>query len=277
MMFEAGKKSVGAAYLLWIFTGGLGGHRFYVGRPGMGVVILVMTLLGLLTYPAGYFFLLFSGILVIVDAFQIPQWINSLNVELANRIVPSSPQVDNPPPLPTAPLAANATPGKGTSSPLLWAIGGIVLLAALGSLSKPPAAPPPQVSAEPLQWSAAVLTDVASPPPAPALQEIGVPSDMTGRYYAQSIKKIKPGLVRIVSQRDGPSGTIFTHRECGCATATYRTLGTGDTIKEMTASPADPGMSKLVMGRDGVGSSSFHVCEHACSAIGSRLDRSQTR
>ena len=34
MQFEANKKSVGVAYLLWAFFGGFGAHRFYLGRSG---------------------------------------------------------------------------------------------------------------------------------------------------------------------------------------------------------------------------------------------------
>src|ERR1700733_8615094 len=33
-------KSTGAAYLWWLFLGGFGAHKFYLGRPGMGVLYL---------------------------------------------------------------------------------------------------------------------------------------------------------------------------------------------------------------------------------------------
>src|SRR5262249_731879 len=39
------KKSTGIAYLLWFFFGGFGGHNYYVGKPGLGLMQLV-----------GYFF-----------------------------------------------------------------------------------------------------------------------------------------------------------------------------------------------------------------------------
>lgn len=34
------------AYLLWLFLGGLGAHRFFLGRTGSGLTMLAMTLLG---------------------------------------------------------------------------------------------------------------------------------------------------------------------------------------------------------------------------------------
>jgi TM2 domain-containing membrane protein YozV len=33
-------KTTGAAYLWWLFLGGFGAHKFYLGRPGMGVLYL---------------------------------------------------------------------------------------------------------------------------------------------------------------------------------------------------------------------------------------------
>lgn len=33
-------KSTGTAYLWWLFLGALGAHKFYLGRPGMGVLYL---------------------------------------------------------------------------------------------------------------------------------------------------------------------------------------------------------------------------------------------
>lgn len=46
-------KSTGAAYLLWLFLGGAGGHRFYLGRSGSGAVMLILFILGLITSVIG--------------------------------------------------------------------------------------------------------------------------------------------------------------------------------------------------------------------------------
>jgi TM2 domain-containing membrane protein YozV len=43
-----GKKSLGTAYLLWLFFGFAGFHRFYIGKIGTGVIyLLTFGLLGL--------------------------------------------------------------------------------------------------------------------------------------------------------------------------------------------------------------------------------------
>jgi len=55
---ENRKKSVAAVWILWVFLGWAGGHRFYLGRIGTGVGML-LTFGGL-------------GIWWIVDAFLVP-------------------------------------------------------------------------------------------------------------------------------------------------------------------------------------------------------------
>ncbi len=44
MVFEANRKSVGVAYLLWIFLGALGAHRFYAGATRTAIAQLVLAL-----------------------------------------------------------------------------------------------------------------------------------------------------------------------------------------------------------------------------------------
>lgn len=67
-------KSVAAAYLIWLFLGCFGGHRFYVGKKGSGVAILLLTVVGILTaaIAVGIIFLVVVGIWVFVDLFLIP-------------------------------------------------------------------------------------------------------------------------------------------------------------------------------------------------------------
>lgn len=67
-------KSAGVAYLLLIFLGGLGAHRFYLGATGTGVVMLILSIVGVLTSPIGVGFVLLAavGIWWIVDLFLIP-------------------------------------------------------------------------------------------------------------------------------------------------------------------------------------------------------------
>jgi TM2 domain-containing membrane protein YozV len=64
---DSGKnKSVGTAYALWLLLGIFGGHWFYLGRPGRGVL---------------YFFTL-GGFLIgwIVDLFTLPNHVRRINV-----------------------------------------------------------------------------------------------------------------------------------------------------------------------------------------------------
>lgn len=67
------QKSGGVAWLLWFFTGGIGGHRFYLGRIGTGVAML-LTLGGL-------------GIWTLVDLFLMSGMIKSTNETIENEIL----------------------------------------------------------------------------------------------------------------------------------------------------------------------------------------------
>jgi len=88
MLYDANKKSIGVAYLLWFFLGSVGGHRFYAGKTGTAIVLLVLTLLGVLLsfIGIGGFLLMVVGIWVIVDAFLIPGWIRRQNTQLATSL-----------------------------------------------------------------------------------------------------------------------------------------------------------------------------------------------
>lgn len=55
---DSRKKSVAATWLLWLFLGEFGAHRFYLGRVGTGIAML-LTLGGLFIWA-------------LVDAFLIP-------------------------------------------------------------------------------------------------------------------------------------------------------------------------------------------------------------
>src|SRR5436190_11973410 len=89
MMFEANKKSIVVAYLLWFFLGGLGGHRFYFGKTGSAVAQLLLAIFGVLLLVVlglGLLLLVPLWIWVLVDAFLIPGWIATSNSELAARL-----------------------------------------------------------------------------------------------------------------------------------------------------------------------------------------------
>lgn len=67
-------KSPVVAYLLLIFLGGFGAHRFYLGQTGTATTMLVLTILGLMTFVivVSMFMLAAVGIWCIVDIFLIP-------------------------------------------------------------------------------------------------------------------------------------------------------------------------------------------------------------
>lgn len=74
---ERNKKSTAVAYLLLIFLGGFGAHKFYLGKKVAGIVYLFLFLLGLFTLALGIggLFLIIVGIACIVDLFITPKHI----------------------------------------------------------------------------------------------------------------------------------------------------------------------------------------------------------
>lgn len=88
MAFESNKKSAGVAYLLWFFTGGVGGHRFYMGRIGSAVTQLILAILGWTTvwFGVGLVFLIPLGIWLLVDAFTLGGMVAKHNGDLVSRL-----------------------------------------------------------------------------------------------------------------------------------------------------------------------------------------------
>lgn len=76
-------KEVGIAYLLWLFLGTVGGHRFYLGRTGTAVTQALLSLVGWGTswLLIGFAFLAVVWIWVIVDAFLIPAMVAEENYQ----------------------------------------------------------------------------------------------------------------------------------------------------------------------------------------------------
>jgi TM2 domain-containing membrane protein YozV len=86
---EHKKKSMVVAYLLLIFFGGFGAHRFYVGQKGTAIAQLVLTVIGALTsiILIGLFLLAAVGIWVLVDLFLLHGYVNRLNEEIEREII----------------------------------------------------------------------------------------------------------------------------------------------------------------------------------------------
>lgn len=67
-------KSVGAAYLLWLFLWFVSGHRFYLGRPGTAI-------LQILSY-----FIIIGFVWLLVDAFLIPGMVQKQKEDVRKRL-----------------------------------------------------------------------------------------------------------------------------------------------------------------------------------------------
>jgi len=78
LLYDANRKSALVAYLLWFFVGFFGGHNFYLGRTGVAVtqLILSITVIGLLI----------TAFWVLIDAFLIPGWVRRQNNLLAVQL-----------------------------------------------------------------------------------------------------------------------------------------------------------------------------------------------
>jgi len=78
MLYEANKKTALVAYLLWFFLGLFGGHNFYLGRTGVAVTQLILSLI--------FIGMVITIFWVLVDAFLIPGWVRRQNNLLATQL-----------------------------------------------------------------------------------------------------------------------------------------------------------------------------------------------
>lgn len=94
LLYEANRKSAGVSYLLWFFLGGLGAHRFYLGRTGSAAGQLALGLLGWLPLFLGWMVL---GVWLLIDAFLIPDMVRTENMKVINLLDGGSRrEVDDP-------------------------------------------------------------------------------------------------------------------------------------------------------------------------------------
>jgi TM2 domain-containing membrane protein YozV len=78
MVFDAKRKSIGVAYLLWFFLAGFGAHRFYAGKKGTGIaqMLLLFSVIGWLVLVPW----------LLIDLVLIPGMINDKNMETINEL-----------------------------------------------------------------------------------------------------------------------------------------------------------------------------------------------
>ena len=88
--YDIEKKSLLVAYLLWAFLGYVGAHRFYLGRPLSGFIMLALSGVMLLLTLISFGFLSFLWVIVaiwwFIDALLIPGIAANRNSRTADRL-----------------------------------------------------------------------------------------------------------------------------------------------------------------------------------------------
>lgn len=88
--YDIEKKSLLVTYLLWFFLGYVGAHRFYLGRPLSGFLMLALSTVVLLLSLVSFGFLGFLWAIVglwwLIDALLIPGILAGRNVRIADRV-----------------------------------------------------------------------------------------------------------------------------------------------------------------------------------------------
>ena len=83
-------KSVFGAYVLWFFVGFLGVHRFYLGDPKWGAIILGCVVGGSVATAAGFvpgtLVVGFGLLLVLIDLFLIPGLVGQQKREMRDEL-----------------------------------------------------------------------------------------------------------------------------------------------------------------------------------------------
>ena len=91
--YDIEKKSLLVAYLLWFFLGYVGAHRFYLGRPISGFIMLALSAVTLVLALVSFGFLSFLWVVVglwwLVDALLIPGIVAGRNTRIADRVFSS--------------------------------------------------------------------------------------------------------------------------------------------------------------------------------------------
>ncbi|HIS29420.1 MAG TPA: NINE protein [Candidatus Avamphibacillus intestinigallinarum] len=82
-------KSTLLSYILLLFLGSLGIHRFYLGKSGTAAAQLILTIIGWMTilFVVGFVPLIIVGIWLFVDLFLVPGMVQSANNQIEQDII----------------------------------------------------------------------------------------------------------------------------------------------------------------------------------------------
>ncbi len=85
MAYDANKKSVVVAYIIWFFLGGLGAHRMYAGRWTSAIIMLGIALVSAVLWlvALGWLTSWIIGLWWLIDVLLIPGMIRDYN----NRLI----------------------------------------------------------------------------------------------------------------------------------------------------------------------------------------------
>ena len=88
MRYDANRKSVLVAYILWFFLGLFGIHRMYLGRWTSGLLMLALHGLSWLTWwiAIGMIGFAFLGLWWLIDALLIPGMTHGYNNRLVDEL-----------------------------------------------------------------------------------------------------------------------------------------------------------------------------------------------
>ncbi|MCW5731799.1 MAG: NINE protein [Alphaproteobacteria bacterium] len=90
MRLEDRRKSAAIAYLLLLFFGLLGAHRFYLGHVGSATALLLLTLasLALIPFHVGWGLAWLPPLWLLTDLFLVPAMVARHNAELTQVALP---------------------------------------------------------------------------------------------------------------------------------------------------------------------------------------------
>ena len=84
---RARSKSTLVAFLLWLVVGMLGGHRFYLNRRGVALLITFIIGVVLCVVLVGFLVLFIEGIFVLIDAFRLPRFVEQANAATEQQVI----------------------------------------------------------------------------------------------------------------------------------------------------------------------------------------------